>query len=133
MRLLRFFHYPYIFQKRPPARRCGKSIAAPFAAHKNRPPAPVNNQLTHNNGLRLVPPRVIPALDDGFRPAALANRVFRQAARQAPVPVNIALERGDGIISRFDTFVADASLAEAAANFVVIERLVKFLLWSRGA
>ncbi len=92
----------------------------------------MKNELTHNNGLRLVPPRLVPALDDGFRPAVLCNRAFRQAARQAPVPVRIALERGDGGVSRFDTFVADASLADAAGNFVVIERLVKFLLWSRG-
>jgi predicted NBD/HSP70 family sugar kinase len=111
----------------------GKALRAFLPPHKNRSPAPVKNQLTHNNGLRLVPPRVIPALDEGFRPAALANRAFRQAARLAPVPVSIALERGDESVSRFDTFVADASLAEAAANFVVIERLVKFLLWSRGA
>jgi predicted NBD/HSP70 family sugar kinase len=92
----------------------------------------VKNELTHNNGLRLVPPRMVPVLDESFRPAVLANRAFRRGARHAPVPVRIALERGDGGVSRFDTFVADASLAEAAGNFVVIERLVKFLLWSRG-
>ena len=92
----------------------------------------MKNELTHNNGLLLVAPRIIPALDEGFRPAVLANRTFRQAARQRPVPVRIALERADGGVSRFDTLVADASLAAAAGNFVVIERLVKFLLWSRG-
>ena len=92
----------------------------------------MKNELTHNNGLRLVPPRIVPALDDGFRPAVLCNRDFRKAARQAPVPVRIVLERADGGVSRFDTFVADASLAEAAGNFVVTERLLKFLLWSRG-
>jgi predicted NBD/HSP70 family sugar kinase len=110
----------------------GKALRAVLTEHNNRPPAFVKNELTHNHGLRLVPPRIVPALDDGFRPAVLANRAFRQAARKVPVPVRIALERGDGGVSRWETLVAGDSLAEAAGNFVVIERLVKFLLWSRG-
>ena len=83
------------------------------------------------NGLKLVRPRVVPALDPDFRPAVLANRAFREAARRQPVPVRIAVERTDGV-SVFDTFVAGASLPEAAGNFAYVERLVKFLLWSRG-
>jgi predicted NBD/HSP70 family sugar kinase len=83
------------------------------------------------NGLQLVQPRVVPVLDPDFRPAVLANRAFREAARRQPVPVRIAVERADGV-SAFDTLVAEASLPEAAGNFAYIERLVKFLLWSRG-
>ena len=60
------------------------------------------------------------------------NRAFRQAAATHPVPVRLALERADGGVSRFDTVVAAADRPEAAGNFFVIERLVKFLLWSRG-
>jgi len=85
-----------------------------------------------NHGLALVPPAVVPVLDPDFRPAVLANRAFRQAAARQPVRVSIALERADGGVSRFDTVVAGASLPESAGNFVVVERLVKFLLWSRG-
>jgi len=83
------------------------------------------------NGLKLVRPRVVPVLDPDFRPAVLANRAFREAARRKPVPVRIAVERADGV-SVFETLVADASLPEAAGNFAYVERLVKFLLWSRG-
>jgi hypothetical protein len=83
------------------------------------------------NGLKLVGPRVVPVLDPDFRPAVLANRAFREAARRQPVPVRIALERADGV-SVFDTLVAGANLPEAAGNFAYVERLVKFLLWSRG-
>jgi predicted NBD/HSP70 family sugar kinase len=85
----------------------------------------------YRNGLRLVRPRVVPALDPDFRPAVLANRAFREAARRQPAPVRIAVERVDGV-SLLDTLVAGASLPEAAGNFAYIERLVKFLLWSRG-
>lgn len=92
----------------------------------------MNNEVIFNNGLALVPPQIVPVLDPEFRPAVLANQAFRAAARRKPVPVSIALERTDGGVSRFDTIVADESLPEAMGNFVVIERLVKFLLWSRG-
>jgi hypothetical protein len=83
------------------------------------------------NGLELVRPRIVPVLDPHFRPAVLANRAFREAARRQPLPVRIAVERADGV-SVFDTLVAGASLPEAAGNFAYVERLVKFLLWSRG-
>ena len=92
----------------------------------------MKNDVTNNNGLSLVRPAIVPVLDPDFRPAVLANRAFRQAAARKPVTVNLALERADGGVSRFDTVVADASLAESAWNFMVVERLVKFLLWSRG-
>jgi len=92
----------------------------------------MRNSLTHNGGLALVPPRIAPPLDADFRPAVLANRAFRQAVSAMPVPVSIALERADGGVSRFETVVADRNLPESAGNFTFVERLVKFLLWSRG-
>jgi len=92
----------------------------------------MKNDVSSNNGLALVQPAVVPVLDPDFRPAVLANRAFRLAAARKPVAVSLALERTDGGVSRFDTVVADASLAESAGNFMVVERLVKFLLWSRG-
>ena len=84
------------------------------------------------HGLSLVAPKVVPVLDPGFRPAVLANRAFREAAAARLVPVRLALERTDGGVSRFETMVADTSLPAAAGNFHYLERLVKFLLWSRG-
>lgn len=86
-----------------------------------------------NDGLPLVRPRVVPPLDPAYRPAVLANCAFRQAAQRKPVPVRIGLERADGQVSVYDSVVADPSLPEAAGNFRYIERLVKFLVWSRGA
>jgi predicted NBD/HSP70 family sugar kinase len=85
-----------------------------------------------NDGLALVRPRFLPFLEPGFRPAVLANRAFREVAENQPVPVRLALERADGGVSTLDTIVADSRLAAAQGNFTYIERLVKFLLWSRG-
>jgi predicted NBD/HSP70 family sugar kinase len=81
----------------------------------------------------LIAPRLVPPLDAAFRPAALATRAFAKAVRAANlVPVEIALEQGDGSVSHFKTEVFPASHKSAGANFYHVERLVKFLLWSRG-
>jgi predicted NBD/HSP70 family sugar kinase len=87
-----------------------------------------------NHGLSLIAPRVLPVLDCGFRPAVLANRAFRRlvSATPNPVPVRIALEQADGNVSHFETQVLSETHSRAAGNFVYIERITKFLLWSRG-
>ncbi len=87
-----------------------------------------------NNGLPLVAPRVTPVLDAAFRPAVLAVRAFRElvATTSAGVPVRIALEQADGSVFCFETRVLPESHPQAAANGPFLERLVKFLLWSRG-
>jgi predicted NBD/HSP70 family sugar kinase len=53
-------------------------------------------------------------------------------ASGAGVPLAIALERGDGAISRYDTIVFPDGHPRADANLTYVERLVKFLLWARG-
>jgi predicted NBD/HSP70 family sugar kinase len=83
-----------------------------------------------NSGLPLVRPRVLPPLDRHFRPAILANRAF---AAQATVPVHVALDRGAGSVSRFETKIVPHGHAEARGGFRYVERWLKFLLWSRGA
>ncbi len=87
-----------------------------------------------NLGLPLVAPRVTPVLDPAFRPAVLANRAFRQhvAANPNRVPARLALEQIDGTVSRFDTEVLPESAGQADANFTYLERIAKFMLWSRG-
>lgn len=87
-----------------------------------------------NNGLRLIAPRVTPVLDPGFRPAVLANRAFREEARatRAAVAVRLGLEQTDGTVSHFSTQVFPEDHPQAAGNFIYLERIVKFLLWSRG-
>ena len=88
--------------------------------------------MNENQGLPLVAPRVAPPLDPAFRPAVLANRAFRQQVRSGkPVPVCLALEQADGNISHFRTEVSsDPRLT--SANAFYLERIAKFLLWSRG-
>jgi predicted NBD/HSP70 family sugar kinase len=84
--------------------------------------------------LLLVEPQSVPPLHEEFRPAVLGNRAFLAAVQASgkAVPLRIALERGDGSVSTFETqaFASDADLAEA--NLFYAERLVKFLLWQRG-
>ncbi|MDO8684194.1 MAG: ROK family protein [Armatimonadota bacterium] len=80
-------------------------------------------------------PRIIPPLDDSFRPAALVNRAFRAAVMESgkAVPLVIGLERGDGTRSHHETQVFADDHPMAALNLPYVERLVKFLLWQKGA
>lgn len=77
----------------------------------------------------LPAPAVVPVLDPGFRPAALATRAFAAAAT---VPVTLALEQADGSVFHHSLKVLDASHPSAAANDFFVERLAKFLLWAWG-
>jgi predicted NBD/HSP70 family sugar kinase len=90
--------------------------------------------MNSNNGLPLVAPRVTPVLDPAFRPAALAVRAFDAlvAAASGGVPLRIALEQADGSVFHFATRILPDAHPQSAANFPHVERLVKFLLWSRG-
>ena len=83
--------------------------------------------------LDLVRPRYAPPLDETFRPAVLANRYFQHKTVGAGAPLVIGLERDDGKLSRFETQVLPDDHPEAAKNYVYAERLLKFLLWQRGA
>ena len=87
-----------------------------------------------DRGLPLVAPKVVPALDPAFRPAALAVRAFQDLVRTTAeaIPVRLALEQTDGSVFRFDTHVLPASHPQASANSAHLERFVKFVLWSRG-
>ena len=87
-----------------------------------------------NDGLKLVAPRIVPALDPAFRPASLANRALRAEVASLPnaVPIRLAIEQADGSVFRFDTKILPDSHASAAGNFRYLERFIKFLLWSRG-
>ena len=82
----------------------------------------------------LVAPKHLPALDARFRPAALAVRAFAAEVQRsgAPQSVRIGLEQADGAVHHFQTEVLPAHHLSASANFRHVERIVKFLLWSRG-
>ena len=87
-----------------------------------------------NQGLPLVAPRVAPALDAAFRPAALANRAFLEGTMSPghAQPLRLALEQADGSMFHFSTQIFAQHTPAAAANFTYVERLVKFLLWGWG-
>ena len=90
--------------------------------------------VTENHGLPLIAPKVLPPLDAHFRPAVLATHAFVAAARATrnPLPVRLALEQTDGSIYHFNTVIFPDSAAQAAGNYTHLERILKFLLWSRG-
>lgn len=85
-------------------------------------------------GSLCIEPAHQPVLDSNFRPAAIVRRVFRRAAEStgAPVRVRIAVEQADGSVFHHSSLILPADHARAADNFLHVERLVKFLLWSRG-
>ena len=84
--------------------------------------------------LPLVAPKIVPPLEPGLRPAVLANHAFVDAVRASgqAVPLRIALERGSGLISVFDTAVYGEGHPNFEQNLPYVERLVKILLWARG-
>src|SRR5690348_15368049 len=87
-----------------------------------------------NDGLKLPVPRIAPVLDANFRPASLANRAFRSEveASGAAQSVRFALEQADGSVFRFSAKVFALAHPAAMGNLRYLERIIKFLLWSRG-
>lgn len=83
----------------------------------------------------LVKPKIMPPLDSAFRPAVLANRRFLQevSGSGGGVPLVLALERANGSISRYETRLFQEGHPLAHHNLWYSERLLKFLLWQRGA
>lgn len=79
-----------------------------------------------------VSPGSLPPFDPDFRPIALAHRRYAAAVRSTGgIPVRIGVEREGGLLSTFEILVSgDSALSEATS--LIVERTVKFLLWSRG-
>ncbi len=82
--------------------------------------------------MELIEARVLPPLDEDFRPAVLANRNFQRRVGPFGVRAVIGLERSGGEISRFETLVYPEGHPDFELNLPYIERIVKFLLWQRG-
>jgi predicted NBD/HSP70 family sugar kinase len=85
-------------------------------------------------------PRLRPPLDESFRPAVLFHRAFRKRVGTGGVPLVVGLERENGQVFRYPTMIfPDEDLQRSSnsprseANYQHVERLVKFLLWQRGA
>lgn len=90
--------------------------------------------VSNQSPLPLVPPRCVPALDAQFRPAALATRAFRDLVRRSGQGqiVRLALEQTDGSVHHFFTEIFSDAANQHEANHQHLERITKFLLWSRG-
>lgn len=84
-------------------------------------------------GLLSQPPSVLPPLDRDFRPAWLGNRAFRCALGADRVPLGFALERSGGEVAAFSTELFESNQPLARHNFRYAERILKFLLWQKGA
>lgn len=82
--------------------------------------------------MKLIIPKVVPPLDEGFRPAVLANRNFQREVGANGERAVIVLERSGGEFSRFETRVHPEGHPDFESNYQYIERVVKFLLWQRG-
>ena len=75
-----------------------------------------------------VPVKNVPELDPGFIPMGKFFSAFLSGAKQ---PLDIAVERAGGEVAVYRTFIhGTADLA--AADRYYADRLVKFLLWSKG-
>lgn len=67
------------------------------------------------------------SLEPGFIPFGVWADAFLAEAKR---PFRIALERDNGCVTVFGSFLRDESWSEA--NYRYMERTVKFLLWSVG-
>ena len=76
-----------------------------------------------------------PVLDTDFVPATLWNREYIALCcrNNESEPLAIALERTDGTVSVFRTKVLAHSGNVVGLNLKYIERVLKFLLWQKGA
>ncbi|MFA7691313.1 MAG: ROK family protein [Candidatus Hydrogenedentes bacterium] len=83
----------------------------------------------------LSSPEIEAPLDPNFKPPVLANRNYREAlhAFGGGVPIVLGLEQGDGTVSRYETRIFADDHARASSNNFYVERILKFLLWQRGA
>jgi len=78
-------------------------------------------------------PQPTPVLDPGFRPAASWSRAYRTKVRESGGdPLIIALERGQGAVSVYETRILPHTGEFINLNHRYIERALKFLLWQKG-
>jgi predicted NBD/HSP70 family sugar kinase len=81
-----------------------------------------------------VVPKILPPLDPDFRPPVLGHRNFVSAAKKSgkSVPLQFALERSGGVITRYDTICFASGAPGSSDNLFYADRILKMLLWARG-
>jgi predicted NBD/HSP70 family sugar kinase len=79
-------------------------------------------------------PRIQAPLDSGYISAILANRSYREAVAKSDntTTIAIAVERENGLVSRRDVDILAPGSEYDADTLRVVERHIKFLLWSKG-
>ena len=114
----------------------GRSPGAPRGAGRRpaRPPGHAGGGLGRGGGAGMTAPRVSPPLDPGFRPMSLAEAGLRAdiAAPGTGIRVALAVEQPAGSVWHRETWVHPPGHPDEAASHRAVERLCKFLLWSRG-
>jgi predicted NBD/HSP70 family sugar kinase len=87
-----------------------------------------------SHGLSIPRTRLRAVLDSDFCPAVCANHAFRVQVRATgrPESIRLALEQAAGLVSHFTTKMFPADHPQAGENFHHVERILRFLLWSRG-
>lgn len=82
-----------------------------------------------------ISPAIRPPLDPGFVPAALWNRAYEDLVARDLVRrrLRLGLLRSDGPASLHETWILSANHPSAHLTGMYVERLLKFLLWQRGA
>jgi predicted NBD/HSP70 family sugar kinase len=76
-----------------------------------------------------------PPLDPGFCPLYVALREHDRALalEAGAARLTLALERGEGLVSHFSMLVFEDNQPRAADSARLVERVLKLLLWQRGA
>ena len=70
--------------------------------------------------------------DPGFQPLFPAWLAYLdRAGSSGATPLRVAVEREDGLVSVFET-IAPAKDGDPESTYRIVERVAKFLLWSRG-
>jgi predicted NBD/HSP70 family sugar kinase len=82
----------------------------------------------------LVEPASVPPLDPAFRPIGFARQRLEAAAERTgtAVPVRLAVEQPGGAVEAHETVTFPDGHPGAPAGSVLVERLAKAMLWSRG-
>ena len=80
-----------------------------------------------------IQPKLNPPLDPRFQPAVLVNHAIQSEVENIGNPLIFALERNNGQISQFKTIIYPERHPKSSSNLAYAERILKFLLWQRGA
>ncbi|HEK84924.1 MAG: ROK family protein [Candidatus Saccharicenans sp.] len=80
-----------------------------------------------------IKPHLVPVLDPDFYPLGLFFSWYQNQVKEPGEKIRIGLERENQLISIWEGQVLPASESNWPLTLIYVERLVKFLLWQKGA